>query len=169
MTMRPARLLSVPALAAGLALGAGCGSSGTIDSGDARQLQDGLDGVRSAIDAGKCGNARARVATLRAEVSTLSVPTRLRRNLAEGIAKLDSATGRDCTTATTTQTTATTTQTTTTETVPTATTETTTTAPPTTTTPPTATAEPPPTATIEPPTGGVSPDPGQNGQGGNGE
>jgi hypothetical protein len=169
--MRPARPLIVLALAAGLAVGAGCGSGdGTIPAGDAQQLRDGLERVRAAIEAGDCTEAEAQVTTVRSEIGALDVPARLRRNLAEGARKLDAAAGTDCKTATTpTQTTET--QTTETQTVTVPTTETTTTAPPTTdttTTPTTPTTEP--TTTIVPPTGGVSPGDEQgNGDGNGGE
>jgi cell division septation protein DedD len=157
VTMRPARIVCVLALGAGLAAGVGCGSdNGTIPSGQAQQLRDRLDGVRAAIDAGKCDDAAREVAAVRSEVDTLDVPAALRRNFREGLRKLDGATTRDCETAQ--PNTTTTPPTTVTETIPTQ--ETATTEPPATTpttTTPTTTQPPPETATTEPPTGGVPP------------
>jgi hypothetical protein len=160
MTMLPARLVCVLALAAGVALGVGCGSDGgTIASGDARGLRDDLDRVRESIDAGKCDQAQSEVAVVRRRVEQLDVPQRLRRNFATGVAKLGTAAGRDCEDAPT-QTVAPPpppppAQTTETNTETTAPPETATTEPPTTL--------PPETQTTEPPTGGAPPEPDQNG------
>lgn len=157
MTMRLACML---ALLAGVAAGVGCGSSGTIPSGDARQLSSGLDRVGAAIDEGDCTTANSEIEQLRSEVSAIDVPTRLRNNLDEGLRKLDAAAASECKTADKPQTTETATVETTTVTVPTQ--ETATTTPPTTTTPTTTTTTPttptvPTTTTTEPPTGGVPP------------
>jgi hypothetical protein len=166
--MRPAGLVSALALVAGLAAGAGCGSSGTIAPGDAQQLRDGLARVRSAIAAGHCAAAGTTVATLRSQARSLDVPASLRRNLAEGLDKLDTAAATECQTAAKPKTTPTETITTATVTIP-ATEPTATTAPPTTETTPTTTIPPTTsTPTTEPPTGGVSPGDGQ-GTGGGGE
>jgi hypothetical protein len=164
----PLRL--APAALAAAALLAGCGSQGTIPPDRADAIQQHLDDARAAVTSGDCGAAASRVQRVRSDVENLAgIPTRLRRNLLDGVDKLRTAAATDCQdaqqeTQTQTQTQPQTTETTPTvdtTTTPTTTTPTTptTTPPPTTTTPPTTT--PPPTDTA--PTGGVPP-----GQGGDG-
>ncbi len=167
MTMRPARLLCMLALVAGLAVGAGCGSdSGTIDPTAAQGLKDGLEDVRAAVADGDCPRVRSSVESVRSKVTNLDAPARLKSNLREGLGNLSSAAGNECEDAAQQQ--ETTTVETTTVTVPTETTETTTT--PTETIPtqttPTVPTTPTDTTTTEPPTGGVTPDDGTAGDAG---
>jgi hypothetical protein len=168
MSMRPARTFPVAALAGActaVLLAGGCGSQGTIPSSRSGVIQQHLDDVRSAVDAGDCSLAAQRADRVRSEISNLQVPQRLRANLLEGADKLSTAAATDCQDAQTTTAPATT------ETTPPPTTTTETTTTPTTTTPTTTAPETTPTettptpTTTTPSTGGATP--GDNG--GNGD
>jgi cell division septation protein DedD len=153
--MRPALRLAL-ALVLGVAcaalLACGGGTNPKLLPGTrADNLQTDLDGLRNAVDNGQCADATRALTALRAEVARLpvSVDTRLKQRLQDGVANLDRISPRACAAATTTTDTTptTTTQTTTTRTTTTDTTPTTTTTTPTTTTTTPTTTTPPPTTT----------------------
>lgn len=165
--MRPRRSVPIVLSCAAVVL-AGCGSSSSLlDGSTASDLQESLGRVRSAIDEGRCSQARsaARAGAERVDALPSSVDAELRDTLKRGFDELSAKVGTDCETPTTTETTPTVpteTTTTTTPTEPTTPTETTTTTETTTPIEPTT-----PTLPDDPTTDPVDPtDPGDDGSGG---
>ncbi len=171
--MRPRRSVPLVLSCAAVAL-AGCGGSSLLDGSTASDLQDSLGKVQSAIDDGRCAEARQAASAGARRVDDLpsSVDAGLRDRLKTGFDELSSRVGTDCeSTTTTTQTTDTTDTATTTDAVPTQTATTTAPAEPTTTsdTPATPPTDPPDTGPADPGTGsGPGSDDGQGDEGSGG-
>jgi hypothetical protein len=108
--MRPRRSVPLVLSCAAVAL-AGCGGSSLLDGSTASDLQDSLGKVQSAIDDGRCAEARQAASAGARRVDDLpsSVDAGLRDRLKTGFDELSSRVGTDCeSTTTTTQTTDTT-------------------------------------------------------------
>lgn len=145
--MRPRRSVPLVLSCAAVAM-TGCGGSSLLDGSTASDLQDSLGRVQTAIDEGRCSQARSAATDGAERVAALpsSVDAELRDRLKTGFEELSNRVGTDCET-----TTAETEPQVPTDTVPTDTApETTTTEPTTPTTTPTT--ETPTTTTEEPPT-----------------
>lgn len=148
------------------------GGSGLLSSNQASDLNNQLDQLSSAIQAGQCANARSAASSFAGSVDGLQgVNPRLVSNLKDWATTVGNLTARDCkpVAATTTPTTTTATTATTTSTS----TSTRTTAPATTSTPtqptqPATTSTPSGSTTQTPSTGGASPSDGNGGSGGAG-
>lgn len=110
MRPRPAPLV----LSCALLLLTGCGGSNLLDGSTASELQETLNTVRTAIDDGRCEEARsaARVGAERVDALPTSVDAELRRRLKEGFDELATRVRTDCkpTPTTTTEPTPTTTE-----------------------------------------------------------
>jgi hypothetical protein len=165
--MRTRLAFTAPLVAAVLAF-AGCGGDGVdnakhgIPQGDAQAILTQLDQIQSQFDNGACNGASAKVRELEGRVEGLprSVDSDLRRELVNGVRRLDQLVSDQCQRPEPTQTQTTTTPTQTTPPTQTQTTPTQTQPPPTETQPPTTTT-PTPTS---PGTGGTPPSTG-NGTG----
>jgi len=182
MSMRALPCLLALVLGVGAALLVSCGgTSGQIPAGDASQLKGHLDQVDAAVAQRNCPAADSALQQARRDLASLdnkgtAVDGRLRSRLRDGVEKLDAQANMECeqdaTTTTTTVATTTTevpTQTAPPEPVPT---QTETTSVPTAPTEPptdTTTVPVPPVSTTTTPkgTGGITPDPGALGDGGN--
>lgn len=174
------RLLPVLlAVALGLAVAvlAACGdTNGLIPSGDASQINSGLDNVSSAVQAQHCTSATRAVQRVEQRIAALpaSVDTTIRSGLSDKVAELGRRAAEECTrtTSTSSQTQSTTTSTPTTSSNTTSTeTSTTNTTPstPTNTTPSTPTnTVPAHTGTTGGSSGGISPGGGSSGGGSSG-
>jgi hypothetical protein len=169
--MRPRRSVPLVLSCAAVAL-AGCGGSSLLDGSTASDLQDSLGKVQSAIDDGRCAQARQAASDGARRVDDLpsSVDAGLRDRLKTGFDELSSRVGTDCESTTTTTQTTETTDTTPTDVTPTATTPTTTPSEPTTTpdTPTTPQVDPPDTGTTDPGTGSGPGSGSDDGQGDDG-
>lgn len=102
--MRPRRSVPVVLSCAAVAL-AGCGSSGLLDGASASDLQDSLSRVRTAIDDGRCSEARSAARSGAASVAELpdSVDGELRDRLRQGFDELATLAASDCEPRTVTQ------------------------------------------------------------------
>jgi hypothetical protein len=116
MTVRLPALLLALALGALCAFAVSCGEerTGLISASRADSLREDLDAIDEAVRAGRCEAAKGRLASLRKEVQDLpgSVDADLRRELRDGVTRLEEQAPDECELGTETTETTETTQTT---------------------------------------------------------
>lgn len=95
--MRPRRSVPLMLSCAAVVL-AGCGGSSLLDGSSASELQESLGRVRTAIDEGRCDEARsaARAGSERVDALPSDVDAELRDTLKRGFDELSSSVETDC-------------------------------------------------------------------------